>query len=577
MIKGTGVSPGIGYAQAILLHPPMGNEYIPRKCVTPALEVDRFEAARRALHGKTQDLRVKAVSIVGDEDAAIFDAYSLILDDEEGLLEPLRKKIRTLQYSAEYAVTTQFAELAREFLLLDDEYMRQRVDDVFSLRDQLMRELMGQYAAEPVKLVRPSIIVAQILGPGDIATLDLSMVEGIICETGGHSSHTAIIARNLGIPTVLAAQDAAVIVHSGDLVALDGETGEIWIEPDEEQVESLRLRSIDLAERTQATLTFFGKPTICADGRRVELAASIGQLEEVDAALASDAESLGLYRTELLYEEYSGIPGEEEQYEHYCKVLEKMGSKNVTVRTFDDGGNPSHLKRKVEANPVLGHRGIRMSLARPSMFRTQLRALLRASANGPLRILFPMVSCPDELDDALYALQRVKQELAREDVPFDENIPVGLYLTSPSSAILADSLAKKVDFLTVGVNDLIQFTMAAERGNSDLAGLFNLYQPAVLRLLNQVARGARQAGVPCFLNGEAQGFEDALPLLLGMGFDGFTQDPAMILRCRQIISCCNYDEWRQKVPGLLQLCSGAEMARQLGRQSELTVKTPASR
>lgn len=575
MIKGTGVSAGIGYAQAMLWQAPVTSEYIPRKCAAPALEVDRFEAARRALHGKTRDLRKKAARIVGDDDAAIFDAYSMILDDEEGLLEPLRKKIRNRHYSAEYAVTTQFAELAREFLLLKDEYMRQRVDDVFSIRDQLMRELVGQHPGEAVRLMRPSIIIAKMLGPGEIASLDLSRVDGIICEAGGYSSHSAIIARNLGIPAVLAAEDITGLVHNGDLIAMDGTTGEIWLAPTEAHIEVLRARSIDLAERTRAALTFRGRPTISADGHRVELAAGISQMEDIPGALDSDAESVGLYRTELLFNHFNNPPGEDEQFDIYCEMLRKMGGKSVTVRTYDDGGSPSPLKKKPEANPVLGYRGIRMSLGRPSMFRTQLRALLRASAFGPLRILFPMVSTLDELEEALHALALIKKELRREEIAFDEDIPVGVYITIPSAAMLAGAMAPLVNFITIGINDLIQFSLAIDRGNPDLKGLYHLYHPAILRLLQTTVKAAHKHNIPCMLSGEPPGYEDVLPLLLGIGFDGFIQGPGMILRSRQIVSLCRYEEAKKKARSLLALQSSNELARQLTHTGELTVKIPA--
>ncbi|MDL2214188.1 phosphoenolpyruvate--protein phosphotransferase [Clostridia bacterium OttesenSCG-928-O13] len=566
MPKGTGVSAGVGLAQARLWHVPVTYDYIPRKCAYPAKEVDRFEAARRALHGKTRDLRVKTARIVGDGEAAIFDAYSMILDDEEGLLEPLRKKIRNENYSAEFAVTTQFGELAREFLLLENEYMRQRVDDVFSIRDQLMRELMGQLTPETFYLDRPAIIVAQMLSPADIANLDVSRVEGIVCEAGGYSSHTSIIARTLGIPAIMAVDGVTSTIKNGDLIAVDGESGEIWVEPDEVDIELLRGRAERNAQRNQAAQNFRGLPTISSDGHRVELAASIGHVDEMNAVTKSDAESLGLFRTELLHMGYSGYPSEEEQYAVYCKLLAQMGGKTVTIRTFDDGSNPglyATRNKKEEFNPVLGYRGIRMSLGRPSFFRTQLRALLRASAFGKMRIMFPMISILDELDDALNALEHIKNELRREKIAFDENIPVGMYMAVPSAALQTEMFAEKLDFITVGINDLIQFTMAIDRSNPDLVGLYHMYHPAGFRILNHIVQGTHAMNIPCYLNGEAPGFEKVLPALMGLGLDGFAVSPSIILRCRQILNRSRFDECKELAEEVLQMRRSDDLIKKL--------------
>lgn len=569
MLKGSGVSPGIAYAQAMLWQAPVTSDYIPRKCATPALEVDRFEAARRALHSKTRNLRKKAAAIVGQDDAAIFDVYSMILDDEDSLLEPLRKKIRNLQYSAEYAVSTQFAELAREFLLLPDDYMRQRADDVFSIRDQLLRELLGQHTADSIQLLRPSIIVAHMLSPSDIASIDLSMVEGIICEGGGYSSHTAIIVRNLGIPAIFAVKNSTGIVRNADLVALDGQSGEIWLQPTKTHIEMLRKRAIDLAQRTTDTLIFRGKPTISADGHRAELSAAINQLSDIPLALNSDAESIGLYRTELLYAQFGGAPTEEEQLDAYIQLLQGMGGKTVTVRTCDDGTNPFLPRKKEEANPALGYRGIRMSLGRPSIFRTQLRALLRASAKGPLRIMFPMVCAVNELEDAIKALELIKKELSREGIAFDKDIPIGVYITVPASAMLIKSIAPLVNFITIGVNDLIQFTLAADRNNPDLIGIYHLFHPPILRLLQEAVAAAHTQSIPCMLSGEPPGYQQILPLLFALGFDGFVQDPGIILQSRQILSLCRYQDAQKKLKPLLALHSSAELLRQFKNSFEI--------
>ena len=574
MPKGTGVSPGIGLAQAMLWPQPVTYDYIPRTCASPAHEVDRFEAARRSLHGKTRALRQKTARIMGDEEAAIFDAYSMILDDEDGLLEPLRKKIRLEACSAEYAVTTQLAELARTFMALDDEYMRQRVDDVFAIRDLLMRELMGQMAGELPALEHSVILIASILSPGDIANLSTAAVAGVVCEEGGYSSHTAILARTLGIPAILGAAKITETVQSGALLAIDGETGEIWVEPCEKELSMLRRRAEALSQRNQAAQSFRGLPTISADGRRVELSAAISSLEELDTVLQSDAESLGLFRTERLHFAHGGFPGEEEQYTAYCTLLARMEGKTVTMRTFDSGGARMPAEHKLllqseEANPVLGRRGLRLCLSRPSFFRCHLRALLRASARGPMRIMFPMVATPDELDEALFALDTIKQELRREKTPFDENIPVGVYMAIPSAALSASVFAQRVDFVTISMADLLQFTLAVDRSSQVLSGLYHMFHPSLFHGLHHILQGVHAQGKPCYIAGEAPGYEQCLPALMGLGPDGLCVNPNILLHCRQILSRCLFEDCQALTQEILQMTSSRELAKKLDADTGL--------
>ncbi len=571
-MRGTGVSVGIGIAQALLWQPAVTQEYLPKKSGKPEEEIARFEAALASILKKNKGLRAKAARRIGNEEAAIFDAYTLMLTDEEAMIRPTKESIRLRSLSAEYAVSQQFGELARSFLELDSEYMRQRAEDVFSLRDQLLREMMGVPLVEASHLDHPTIVVAAMLSPGDLANLDLSRLEGIICEDGGYSSHMSILARTLGIPAVVGAGSILECVQAGDILALDGESGEIWINPGKEEIEELRQRADRLFEQRQEAQLFRGRPTITVDGRRVELSATVGQMEEVEPALAADAEAIGLYRTEILHVNHPPLPSEEVQFRTYRTVLERLNGKAAVVRTFDDGGNrPAQLLRtREEENPVMGYRGIRMSLGRPSFFRTQLRALLRASAYGSLKVLFPMVSSLDELRLAKAALETVKNELRREEMPFDEKIPVGLLVGIPSAALLSESLASEVDFFSISVNDLIQFTLAVDRGSPDLNYLYHMYHPAVLRLIKWTVDAAHHHGIPCNLCGEAQGYEKVLPLLLGLGLDGFAVNPGMVLSSRRILNQCSYTECKRFADETLQLQSAAEVEKWLARaQSSL--------
>lgn len=567
MTKGTGVSEGIGIAKVMIWQAAISHDYVPRKSGNPDTEIARFEIALTSILENNKLLRQKTARQHGDSEATIFDAYSLILTDEEAVLQPTRDHIRLRGLSAEYAVTFQFGELARKFLEMNNEYLRQRAEDVFHLRDQLLRELMGMPATEVTHFDRPTIVVANAISPTDIAKLDLSRLEGIVSETGGYSSHMAIIARTLGVPAVVAVGDILERIHDGDVMALDGRTGEVWLNPDEDEIAMLQERAEQHAVRNREAQSFRGQPTISMDGCRVELSANVSQLEELDAAIAADAEAIGVFRTELLHVAHPPLPTEEEQFKVYRTLIEKMGGKAATVRTFDDGGNRPTIaiKGRQEDNPVLGYRGIRMSLGRPSFFRTQLRALLRASAYGSLRILFPMVSSLDELTEALSAIDTVKNELRREDIPFDEQIPVGILISIPSAALLGEVLAGKVDFFCIHINDLIQFTLAIDRSNPDLAFLYHPYHPSVLRLIKWTVDAAHHHGIPCVLSGEVTDHELVLPLLFGLGLDGFSINPGLILSCRRILNNSNYVDCKRLAEETLQLNSGSEVARRLAQ------------
>lgn len=567
MIQGTGVSDGVGIARAIIWQAAISHDYVPRKSGNPDSEIARFDVAIENVLEQNKGLREKTALQHGDSEATIFDAYSLILTDDEAVLRPTKDHIRLRGLSAEYAVTFQFGELARKFLEMNNEYMRQRAEDVFNIRDQLLRDLMGMPVAESTHFDRPTIVVANAFSPVDIANLDLSRLEGIVSETGGYSSHMAIIARSLGIPAVVGTGSILEKLRDNDVMALDGKTGEVWINPNEEEIAMLNRRAEQQAEISKEAQVFRGLPTISTDGRRVELSANIGQLEEVDAAINADAESLGMYRTELLHMSHPPLPNEEDQFTVYRTLVEKMAGKASTIRTFDDGGTHSTfaIKGRQEDNPILGYRGIRMSLGRPSFFRTQLRAILRASAYGSIRILFPMISSLDELREAKSALETIKNELRRECIPFDDKIPMGVVISAPSAALLSEVLAAEADFFCISINDLIQFTLAIDRSNPDLAYLYHPYHPAVLRLVKWTVDAAHHHSIPCYISGEVTGHEQLLPLLFGLGVDGFSVNPGLILSCRRTLNSCSYAECKSLSQEVLQLHSSGEVAKRLGQ------------
>lgn len=564
MVQGTGVSPGIGIAPALLLKQAVTHDYVPRKSEKPAAEIERFERALERVRSQNDALREKAALRFTHEDAAIFDAYSLMLLDEDEVIRPTRELIRLRSLSAEYAVTLRFGELARSFLEMEDEYMRQRAEDVFNIRDELLRAMMGVQGAEASHFGRPTIVVANTLSPADIATIDLSRLEGIICEEGGYSSHMSILSRTLGIPAVVNLPDFLDHLHDGDTVALDGSTGEVWVNPSEEEIASLAKRSEELfAQRAEAQM-LRGRPTITTDGRRIELSANIGQMEEIAPALEADAEAIGMFRTEMLHISHPPMATEEEQFVHYRALLDKVGGKAITVRTYDNGGNrPVMPRAREERNPAIGYRGVRLCLSRPSFFRAQLRALLRASAFGSLKIMVPMVSSLDELREVKKAVESIKAELRREGIRFDEELPLGLLVSVPSSVLMIEVLAPEVDFLSVNLNDLIQFTIAVDRTSPDLGYLYHMYHPAVLRMVKWVVDAAHHHGMSCTVCGEAAGYEQVLPVLTGLGVDGFSVNPSFILSSRKILNACNYSQCKRLADEVLQMKSYVELEKRL--------------
>lgn len=565
MLKGTGVSHGIGMASALVFHFPIEYDYIPRTTSQPHVEHKRLETALEALLQKNEKLREKTQRRFGEAEASIFVAYQMMLSDEISLLGPLKERLIQNNLSAEYAITLQFQYLADQFLEMDDEYLRQRSEDILNLRNQLLLELKGAKTIDLSHLGRPTVIIADSISPSDIANFDLSRVEGIICETGSYNSHASIIARTLGIPAVMGAAGIREKIESGNLVALDGESGEIWVCPTEYEITVLKQRTEEFSQQRRQAQYFRGKPTITTDGRRIELSATAGHIGEVEAALSADAESLGMFRSELMHNSLSEPPSEEQQFETYCTLLEKMNGKAATIRTFDSGKlyaptNPHHHR---EINPVLGYRGIRMSLGRPSFFRTQLRAILRASAYGPLKIMFPMVSSVDELCEAKTALERVKEELSREGVPYDEKIPVGVLVSVPSAAIMADALAAHVNFFSINMVDLIQFTLAIDRTSPYLNYLFHHHHPSVLRFVYHTVQAAHRYKIPCNICGDSPNQKQMLPLLLGLGVDGFSMNPGMILAARQILNSCSYSDCTTLAQEVLAMHTSNDIAKRL--------------
>ncbi|MFV0351028.1 MAG: phosphoenolpyruvate--protein phosphotransferase [Oscillospiraceae bacterium] len=559
-IQGLGASSGIAVAQAVMWHPLIEYNALPRLTKTPEIELSRFLASLKNVIQKNQQYYAEAKEQGLGEEAGIFEAHCIILQDKHSVEKPVQDMIEIQHYTAEYAVSVYFEALAQRMLALKNEYMRQRADDFYSLREQLIRDLMGLDFSDISHLGYPSIVVANNLSPANIARLDKSRLEGFVCQDGGFTSHAAIIARTLGLPAVLAADDIVASVKNGDLLAIDGSTGEVWIQPEPEILAELRERSKDqYASLKGITKNFL--PTVTPDGRRIEVGANMGQVADIQASIDAGAECVGLFRTEILHISTASLPSEEEQYNAYSLLLEKFSNRSVTVRTLDIGFHLPHqtFLKEESPNPALGYRGIRMSLGRPSLFRPQLRALLRASARGGLKIVYPMISSVQELEDSKRALQEIKNELEREDILFNAQIPTGIMIEVPSAALCADILAENCDFFAIGLNDLIQFTLAVDRNNHQVSPFYSVLNPGVLRLVQMTLEAAKRKGIPYSICGDVPDMRFALPVFMGFGAESFSFNTSFLPLAKIILNNCTFEDCQILARQILLLTKPSEI------------------
>lgn len=571
MLTGMGVSGGIGVAEALVWQPPIRHKYVPRQSVAPKADIIRFKTALTSTLEKNKEMAKRTALQIGADEASIFEAHCLILGDDENVSQPIQTMILEQSWSAEFAVLQHFNALANTMLTLDDEYMQQRADDFISLRDQLLYKLMGYVRIDASHLVRPTIVVAHRLMPFDLASIDRSRLEGVVCETGSFASHLSIILRALGIPAVVGVENICAQVKSGQTVALDGQSGKVWINPTRPELEALRRDNKEWVHKQKAEQKLRGALTISLDGHRVELLANAGPLEEVEEALDAGCEGIGMLRSELLYMDREGVPSEDEQVELYSNALKRLAGKALTIRTMD--AMEGHWKPKENGrsgqNPALGYRGIRRSLGQPQQFGLQLRAILRASAFGRIKVLFPMMIDVDELTCALSALKQAKEELRSEKIPFDEKISAGVLIETPAGALLADAFVCHTNFVAVGINDLTQFTLAADRDNPQVAHLYNMMHPAVLRLIKRTIDAAHAQGKTCILCGEVLQSPQMVPLLMGIGVDGFSVSSSSILPVRSIINNSNYHRCRMLAAEILQMDDLREIQQRLSHWGEI--------
>ncbi|MCE0484897.1 MAG: phosphoenolpyruvate--protein phosphotransferase [Methylacidiphilales bacterium] len=547
--KGTPVSPGIVVGPLLFLYE---DEHLVRKRrIRPedvAGEITRFEAALLKTHQQIQAIRNQLASSIGEADASIFDAHILLLEDTS-LIESVKEQLQSRLVNVEFAYEQVVRTFSRKMRELNDDYFRERAGDFIDVSRRVLRNLQGKVDAELRSLDTPSIVLAHDLAPSDTAGLDRKMVLGMVTEAGSRTSHTAIMARSLNMPAVVGLRGVLGKYEPGTEVLLDGYEGLLIINPSEQTKTDYGQREKQHHEVEVKLDALRETLAITVDQRRIIVSANIEVLEDLPLLKEHGAEGVGLLRTEYLFLNQDESPSEDQQVDMYVQMARASKPHHLIIRTLDIGGDKKrpHLGIEMEINPFLGYRGIRYSLGRPDLFRVQLRAICRASAEGNVRIMFPMVSDLGELKAARRILDEVREELRSQNVPQAEKIEVGVMIEVPSAALTADMLARHVDFFSVGSNDLIQYTLAIDRGNEKVAGLYQPAHPAVLRLLQTVVEAAHRNNIWIGVCGEMSADVVLIPALVGLGVDELSAGAASIPRIKRAIQAINYEEARQLV------------------------------
>lgn len=534
MLKGIAASAGISIAKAYKLESPKVE--IVKKEGDPAAEVEKFNAALEKTKKDIEGVKERAAKRLSEEELAVFDAHLMMAGDPE-FAGQIVAMIEHDKVNAEYAADTVATQMITMFESMDNDYFRERAADIKDVTFRLKCNLLGLTIPDLTAISEDSIIVAYDLTPSDTAQLN-EYVKGFATSIGGKTSHSAIMANSLEIPAVVGCGDILSAVNQGDTLVLDAVEGNVIINPDEAVIKEYEAKAKAFAEEKEALKVLVNAKSVTTDGHEVELAGNIGGFKDVEGVLKNGGEGVGLFRTEFLYMDSDHFPTEDEQFEAYKAVLEGMGGKKVVVRTLDIGGDKKlkYFTFPEEMNPFLGYRAIRLCLDRTDIFRTQLRALIRASVYGKLCIMFPMIATIKEFCDAKAIYEEEKANLIAEGVAVADNIEVGMMVEIPAAAVLADQFAKYADFFSIGTNDLIQYSMAADRMSENVSYLYQPYNPSVLRLIKMTIEGAHKEGKWAGMCGAMAGEEYAAPILLGLGLDEFSMSATQILKARKIIN-----------------------------------------
>lgn len=542
MYTGIGASAGIGIGSVVIVKEP-SLAYDNVTVSDAVAEKERFNNALEKCIAKTQAMAEDMKTRVGAKEAEILEGHVLLLMDPE-LTGQIETNIENEKMCAEAAVEQVCDMYAQMFSSIEDEMFQQRATDVCDIKTRLLKILLGVEDLDLAAVPQGTVLVAEDLTPSMTAGINPANVVGVLTEIGGKTSHSAILARALEIPAVLSIEGIVSKVENGQKVILDGSTGQVFASPDEDTLKEYTAKREEYLAEKAALQAFVGKESATADGHVVELCANIGKPEDALKVVECDGEGIGLFRTEFLFMDRPQVPTEDEQFEAYKKVAETLEGKPVIIRTLDIGGDKEipYLGLAKEENPFLGFRAVRLCLKRDDLYRPQLRALLRASAYGEIKIMVPMISCIDELRAVKAMIGEIKAELDEKGIPYNKDIQVGIMVETPAASLMADAFAKEADFFSIGTNDLTGYTMAADRGNPDVAYLYSTYNPAVLRSIERVIKAGKAEGTMVGMCGEAAADPLLTPLLLSFGLDEFSVSATSILATRKTISLWTMEE-----------------------------------
>lgn len=536
MLKGTSASSGIGIGRAVKVEEK--ELAVVRQAVAdPEAEVQRFKGALEQTIEATKKLAEDLALRVGEKEAEIMEGHMMLLGDPM-LIGEIEGAIRGQGINSEYAVETSCNTYADMFAAMGDELFQQRATDMRDIKTRMQQILLGVQSVDISSLPEGSIIVAADLTPSMTAGIDPKRVAGIVTELGGKTSHSAILARALEIPAVVAVTGVMEQVKDGDQIALDGGEGEVCVNPDPAVQKEYEEKRVRFLEEKQELERYIGKPSVTKDGVRVEIVANIGRPEDVEKVLQYDGEGIGLFRTEFLFMDRESVPTEEEQFEAYKQVAAAMAGKPVIIRTLDIGGDKEipYMGLEKDENPFLGYRAIRFCLdRREDIYKPQLRALLRASAFGNIRIMIPLVTCIEEYRQARALVEEIKAELDEKGIPYKKDIQVGIMVETAAASLIADIFAREADFFSIGTNDLTQYTMSVDRGNKKVSYLYSTFNPAVLRSIRHIIACGRKEGIMVGMCGEAASDPLMIPLLLAFGLNEFSMSASAMLRARKMV------------------------------------------
>jgi len=562
ILKGIPASPGISMGKAFLFDTHEMGQAVKRPILeeeAPA-EVRRFKEALNKTRQEIAKIKEKISRNIGAEHGEIFSAHLLVLEDAM-LVDEVISRIKKERLAVEYIFQDVLRKYIKAFSNIDDEYLRERMSDINDVGRRVLKNLVGAKHDTLCELKQPAVVIAYDLSPSDTACMHKQSVIAFATDIGGRTSHTAIMAKSLEIPAVVGLEDVTAVVKNGDYVIVDGNKGIVIVHPAQETIKGCELEKKGFEEKERGLLSLRDLAAETLDGRKIEIVANIELPEEVTSVIYHGAQGVGLYRTEYFYMNRSDLPSEEEHFEAYKSVAQNMAPHSVIIRTLDLGGDKflSHLEVPLEMNPFLGWRAIRFCLARPDIFKVQLRAILRASAYGKLKMMYPMISGLEELRQANAILQDVSAELKAKNIAFDENMEVGAMIEIPSAAVISDLLAREVDFFSIGTNDLIQYAIAVDRVNEKIAYLYESTHPGILRLIKNIIDNGHKAGIWVGMCGEMASEPELVPILLGLGLDEFSMSSLIVPEIKKIVRSISMEQAKEIAQKAMSFSTGREV------------------